>query len=148
MDLEIAVSVSKEDVQSAWERAYAALEQALATYAQDATLYVVFGVQGAGKSTWVRENGERFGPGSIFFDGPLPSAAKRARALNLAKQYGVNAVAVWINTPLDVAMARNATRNGLAVIKTEAIQHVHGELEAPSLAEGFAQVLVVGGNET
>ena len=146
LDLENADAISKADVLAAWERAYTDLERELAGKASVATLYVVFGIQGSGKSTWIRENAARVGHAAIFFDGPLPSSAKRARALELAARHGVKTVAVWLNTPLEIAMRRNAGRKGLAVIKTEAILHVHNALEAPTLEEGFAEVIVVDGN--
>ena len=146
LDLENAKAITKEEVAEAWERSYHDLEHALRAHSEEATLYVVFGVQGAGKSTWIRQNGGKLGRFSIMFDGPLPSITKRARALGLAKRYGVKAVAVWVNTPLEVAMQRNAKRTGLAAIKTEAILHVHGALEAPTLEEGFQDIILVGSN--
>ena len=146
LDLENAKSIAKEDVREAWERSYRDLEQALQAHAEEATLYVVFGVQGAGKSTWIRENAANLGRFSIMFDGPLPSVEKRARAISLARRYGVRAVAVWVNTPLQVAMQRNANRTGLAVIKPEAILHVHTALEPPTREEGFEDIIVVGSN--
>lgn len=144
LDLENATDVSKEDVAAAWDRAYEALAARLAGDGKDGTVYVVFGLQGGGKSTWVRENAARFPADATFFDGPLPSRRHRQRALGICQAAGCRAVGVWVNTPLDVALARNATRRGLAKIREEAILHVRDHLEAPTLEEGFAEVMVVG----
>jgi predicted kinase len=79
----------------------------------------------------------------VFFDGPLPSREKRSRALAMAADARIQAVAVWVDAPLEVAFARNAARRGLAVIKEEAIRHVHAQLEPPSLNEGFVRIIRV-----
>jgi predicted kinase len=107
------------------------------------TLYLIFGLQGGGKSTWVNENAARLGINSLFLDGPLPSRRHRKRAIGLAGEVDCKNVAVWINTPLEVALERNSKRIGLARIKEEAIRHVLENHESPSIEEGFAEVIEV-----
>ncbi|MEK8033539.1 AAA family ATPase [Ideonella sp. DXS29W] len=141
--LETAEQVTREQVAEAWERAYAELEQRLRSLGAAARLYIVFGLQGAGKSTWIAHHGARYGDRAVFFDGPLPSRRHRQRALQIAAQVGCAATAVWIDTPLGLARERNAGRRGLARIRDEAIQHVFDHLEAPSLDEGFSSVMLV-----
>ena len=143
LNLETAVDVSKEDVKAAWERAYNDLRDRLQDLSPEGILYIVFGVQGSGKTTWIEKNASRMGNDCIFFDGPLPSREKRSRALAMAADTGIRAVAVWVEVPLAVAFARNAARRGLAIIKEEAIRHVHGQLEPPSLGEGFVRIIRV-----
>jgi hypothetical protein len=143
LHLEEADSVTKEQVAQAWERAYDELRQKLLAAGLGAKLYVVFGLQGAGKSTWVAKNAPLMGNSAIFLDGPLPSRRHRSRALGIASEVGCQAVAVWVNTPLNVAKSRNATRRGLACIREEAILHVFEHLEPPSLEEGFTEVIEV-----
>jgi predicted kinase len=143
LDLEEAQAVTKEQVAAAWELAYERLRQRLLAVGQGATLYVVFGLQGAGKSTWISRSAPRLGERAVFLDGPLPSRRHRQRALGIAAEIGCRAVAVWVNTPIELAKARNATRRGLARIREEAIAHVFSNLEAPSVEEGFAEVLEV-----
>ncbi|HJV67741.1 AAA family ATPase [Ideonella sp.] len=143
LNLEEADVVTKEQVASAWELAYGALRQKLVAAGERATLFVVFGLQGAGKSTWVARNAPLMGSNSIFLDGPLPSRRHRSRALGIASEVGCRAVAVWVNTPLELAKSRNATRRGLARIREEAILHVFEHLEPPSLEEGFAEIVEV-----
>ncbi|WP_137939414.1 ATP-binding protein [Chitinivorax sp. B] len=143
LDMSGNVTLTSEDVVAAWELAYEAMERQLRAVGPHATLYVVFGLQGAGKTTWVEQNAHRFGPDAVFLDGPLPSRTKRTRAVVLAKSMGRKVVAVWLNTPFDVALAQNATRTGLACIREEAIRHVYDQLEPPSIEEGFDQIMEI-----
>jgi hypothetical protein len=143
LDLPNAVVISKEEVRVAWELAYAELTDKLTALGQCGTLYLVFGLQGSGKSTWIQSNAERLGPQVVFLDGPLPSQRRRARAIAIAKAVGCKCVGVWIDTPYAVAIERNALRPGLACIPKAAVLHVLGELEPPTLAEGFSEVLHV-----
>jgi predicted kinase len=143
LGLESAKVVTKEQVSAAWERAYELLERKLALLGEGATLYLVFGLQGAGKSTWVSRNAERFGDRAVFLDGPLPSRRHRKRALGIAAANGCRAIGVWVNTPLELAKSQNATRRGLARIREEAIMHVFENLEPPSTEEGFAEVIEI-----
>jgi hypothetical protein len=143
LNLEEAEVVTKEQVASAWERAYGELSQKLAAVGEGATLFLVFGLQGAGKSTWVAQNASHMGSRALFLDGPLPSRRHRSRALSIASEARCKAVAVWVNTPLELAKSRNAVRRGLACIREEAILHVFEHLEPPSLEEGFAEIIEV-----
>jgi len=143
LDLEHAEVVTREQVADAWERAYCTLEERLRAIGAGARLYVVFGLQGAGKSTWITHHAHTFGDHAVFLDGPLPSRRHRQRALDIAAAVGCAAIAVWINTPLDVARRQNATRRGLARIRDETIQHVFDHLEPPTLEEGFSDVIEV-----
>lgn len=79
----------------------------------------------------------------IFLEGPLPSRRHRRRALAIASELGCKAIAVWINTPLETATERNATRRGLARIREKAILHALAHLEPPSLDEGFVEVIEI-----
>jgi hypothetical protein len=143
LNLAEASVVTKHDVQAAWERTYEELQEKLLAIGPAATLYVVFGIQGAGKTTWIQRNAPELGPTALFLDGPLPSSNKRARALRLAREAGCKTVAVWVDTPFEVAMVQNSLRPGLARISEEAMLHVQGQLEPPALAEGFAEVIHV-----
>lgn len=132
----------------AWEKAYAALESHLRVLGSGATLFVVFGLQASGKSTWVRQQLALCRENAVFFSGPLPSRMHRARALAMARACGAKAIAVWVQVPVEVALARNAKRTGLARVPDEVIHHVHESLEPPAVAEGFAQILHVATNTT
>lgn len=141
LDLENAAAVSREQGVAAWDRAYEQLAARLAGDGRRCTVYVVLGLQGGGKSTWIRDNAPLYPASATFFEGPLPSTRHRLRALCICAAAGCPAVAVWINTPFAIALQRNANRKGLARIKEETLAHVRDSLEAPSMEEGFAQVI-------
>ena len=144
LDLSGAVPVGRDDVRSAWDSAYTLVEHKLNELGPNSDFYVVFGIQGAGKSTWVAEKSRARPLHAVYLSGPLPSRKHRERALAIAKRIGCRTVGVWVNEPFAVAVERNSRRSGLARIKEEAIRHVHENLEPPSLEEGFHEVIVVG----
>ncbi len=143
LDLENATSVSKEQGAAAWDRAYEQLATRLAGQGKNGTVYVVFGLQGGGKSSWIQTRAPFSPSDATFFEGPLPSRRHRQRAVGICKAAGCQVVGVWINTPFEVAMERNTSRRGLARIKEDTIAHVRDHLEAPTADEGFSQVLEV-----
>lgn len=143
LDLENATSVSREEGMSAWERAYAELASRLSTEGKAGTVYIVFGLQGSGKTTWINTSAQHYPGNATFFEGPLPSKRHRERALAVCKAAGCEAVAVWMNTPFETALQRNAGRRGLAKIADDVIAHVRDSLEAPSLDEGFAHIMEI-----
>ncbi|HEX3139322.1 MAG TPA: AAA family ATPase, partial [Rhizobacter sp.] len=143
LHLESAEVVTREDVANAWEASYKLLAEQLALLGKTGKLYLVFGLQGGGKSTWVAENATRLSSDSVILVGPLPSRRHRKRALAIAQEAGCKAIAVWVNTPLETALKQNAMRRGLARIKDEAVLHVHENLEPPSHEEGFAEIIEV-----
>jgi len=134
---------SEERGKMAWELAYAELERALATVGARGTLYIVFGLQGAGKSTWIERNRAECGPLAVFFDAALPSRRHRTRALALAAASATPAVAVWINVPIETALERNVLRFGDERIEEATIRHVLSLLEPPSTEEGFREIIEV-----
>jgi predicted kinase len=125
---------------AAFDRAHAELEDALRKAPPGARLFVVVGVQGAGKTTWVQRNAEQLGPNSFFFEAALPRAVHRARAVAIAKDCGVPAVAVWVQASLEVALARNELRRVDHRAPEVAIRSVNSIMEPPSTAEGFADI--------
>ena len=143
LDLSGAVAVTRDDVRAAWECAYAALAKALAQRGPGVKVFIVFGLQGAGKSTWVARQAPQESERTVFFSGPLPSRQHRARAIAVVKAAGGVAIGVWVQLPFEEAVARNAQRRGLARIREEAMRDVWDKLEPPSLDEGFSEVLAV-----
>ena len=134
---------SEERNAAAWERMYADLDAVLRIAEPETRLFVVMGVQGGGKTTWIRSNHEALGPSAIFVDAAVPARRHRERVLDLAKRSGVRTVAVWINAPLDRALAQNAQRPDDEVVPESAVRSVFGLLEAPGPDEGFTEVIVI-----
>lgn len=125
---------------AAFEQAYSDLERALRTAAPAAHLFVVVGLQGAGKTTWIHRNAAGLGESAFFFDAALPRAVHRARAVAIARCAGVPVTAVWVRAPLEVALARNQLRRHDHRVPEFAIRSVHSIMERPSVSEGFGQV--------
>ena len=129
----------------AWDQAFEAVRTALTSLQQaggPAVLYVVCGIQGSGKSTWIRENGEGWAP-CVFFDAALPGVRHRAPLIAIARELGSTVRAVWINTPLALALQRNAVRSPDERVPEDAILSVNGQFEAPHTVEGFEEVMVI-----
>jgi predicted kinase len=74
------------------------------------------------------------------------SRAKLLRALN-KNLYGVEVQAVFFNTPLDIALARNENRSGLAYVPASAIITMHSNLTEPTFIEGFSKIYIVENNK-
>jgi hypothetical protein len=134
--------------QVAWEQAYAQLTRAFSRIPTDAEpngqrdLYLVCGLQGAGKSTWIRNNAPRLAP-CIFFDAALPRAIHRLPVLEIARSAGATVHGVWIHAPLEVALRRNAQRRNDERVPETSIRSVAQQFEPPTVSEGFADILCV-----
>jgi predicted kinase len=129
---------------AAWEQLYVDMEALFAVADPDARLFLVMGVQGGGKTTWIRANHEALGMSAIFLDAAVPAKRHRARALSLARGFRIRTTAIWINPPLEVALARNAQRASDEVVPEAAVRSVYGLLEAPTTDEGFDEVIEIG----
>lgn len=127
----------------AWKESFALLEKTLADrHRFDRRLYVVCGIQGAGKSTWIQRNAKDLAP-CVFFDAALPRAVHRAPLVAIARAANVDAYAVWLNISLEKALLRNARREESVRVPVESIAAVASQFESPSVAEGFRQVSIL-----
>lgn len=135
--------VTAARAKEAWDRAWQELQRQIEATGPAGTLYLVCGLQGAGKSTWVTRHAHEFEPSAVFFDAALPSRRHRARALGLAAGAGMPAVAVWLKVPLEVALQRNAGRPPREQVPEHVVRHVLDQLEPPSVDEGFVRVIEV-----
>ena len=127
---------------AAWAKCHAALDEALAAATRSTKLYVMIGAQGSGKSVWARRRVLEE-PDCVLFDAILVKRSERAPILAAARKRGVPAVAVWLQTPLDVCLRRNAARPADEVAGERGLRNVYGAVEPPQLAEGFASILIV-----
>lgn len=124
----------------AWEQAYAAIDRLLTAAS---TLYLVMGVQGAGKSSWIARHAGALEHDAVFFDAALPARQHRQRLLALAQAKGVPVIAVFVQASLEQALARNALRTPDKVVPEVALRSVFTLLEPPRVEEGFASVVLV-----
>lgn len=137
-----------ERSKSAWAHCLQLLESRLQQEARaDAPrLLIVCGVQGAGKSHWIALNAQHYAP-CIVFDAALPGIRHRRPMLELARQYGADAIAIWIDTPIDVALARNARRAPDKQVPEASVRSVAALFEPPSMGEGFSKVVRWDGSD-
>ena len=131
----------------AWERCYESLEAALGEALPGTRVFVIVGPQGAGKSAWVRSRAPELAP-AIFFDAILVKRSEREPILAAARRHGVPAVAVWMRTPLDLCISRNAGRPADEIVPEQAIRNVFAAVEPPSPEEGFERVIEVSAHGT
>src|SRR5262245_24432756 len=122
---------------AAWEQLYEDIEALFAAGAPETRFFIVMGVQGAGKTTWIRNHRAALGAAAAVMDAAVPAKRHRARALALAKKHAIPAAAVWIDTPLELALARNVQRAADEVVPEAAVRSVFGLLEVPTRDEGF-----------
>ena len=129
------------------------------------------GLQGSGKSTWVGENlaaghtvvskdhwpnarrrearqqrvvAELLAEGrSVVVDNTDPGVEERAPLIAAARAAGVPVRAVWVDTPVDVCVARNAARGGRARVPEVGFFATVRRLVPPTPDEGFDRVDVV-----
>lgn len=132
----------------AWEQAYAALVRTVSRVPADASsefkrdLYLVCGIQGAGKSTWIRNTAAQLAP-CIFFDAALPRVIHRLPIITIARFGGTPIHAVWINTSLEDALHRNSLRRDEERVPEASIRSVAAQFEPPTVSEGFVDVLCI-----
>jgi predicted kinase len=134
-------------------------------------LVVMVGLQGCGKSTWVREHlsgshvvvskdhwpnarrkqarqsrvvAEQLAAGrSVVVDNTNPTLEDRASLVSLARSAGVPVRAVWLDVPLSTCLERNLARVGRAQVPLVGVLATRKRLVPPSTEEGFDEVEVV-----
>lgn len=126
----------------AWTRCYEELSIALEKCEPNGALYVLVGAQGAGKSTCARER-KKLEPNCVIFDAILVKRSERAPILRKAQTAGVEAIAVWFQTPLHVCLARNAARPTDEIANETGLRNVYAAVEPPSEQEGFSSVIFI-----
>jgi protein phosphatase len=77
----------------------------------------------------------------VVFDATNVSRAWRARTLRTAERYDIPSVAVWIETPLEIARERNRRRR--FPVPEGVIDRFNTNFEEPSTDEGFVEVVRV-----
>ncbi|MGJ7550907.1 GNAT family N-acetyltransferase [Pseudomonas alloputida] len=133
----------------AWRLALLALERALSRARPNARLQLVVGVQASGKSYWIEQNRAATNDTScLYFDAALPRRVHRAPILALAARHGVPVTAVWVQAPVEQALARNALRRVDHQVPRASIEAVAAAFEPPCRSEGFVEVIEVNASQS
>ncbi|MCW2742541.1 MAG: uncharacterized protein JWR45_2963 [Blastococcus sp.] len=130
------------------------------------------GLQGSGKTTWVAANlaathavvskdhwpnarrrearqqrvvAELLTEGSsVVVDNTSAAAEDRAPLIAIARAAGVPVRAVFLDTPVEVCLARNDARRGPARVPLVGVLGTRARLAPPTAREGFDRVDVIG----
>jgi len=126
-------------------------------------IIVLVGIPGSGKSTFVQKffpNYRRInldtlhsrkredeeiakslidGQG-IIIDNTNSTKKSRAKYINAAKASGIPIRAIYLKCPVDVALKRNASREGRGKVPVSALRFYNKLLQPPSVEEGFDRV--------
>lgn len=81
----------------------------------------------------------------ILLDATNVTRDRRRQYLRLAEQYRVPVVAVYVETSLEKALARDSVRPDR--VGAEVVERYYRQLRPPTLEEGFAEVRVVSSFE-
>ncbi len=77
----------------------------------------------------------------ILFDATNVTRDRRRQYLKLGEQYGLPAVAVYVECGLEVALARDRARPNR--VGDDVVRRYYAQLEPPTPDEGFAEVRVI-----
>ena len=130
-----------ERSKEAWAQCYATLAKYLSDRSRLWTVAIVCGLQGAGKTTWINQQEDH--AGTIYFDAALPGARHRRPIIDIALSAGADVEAVWIKSPLSLALARNAQRSPDTQVPESSIRSVDEQFEAPVTSEGFTRIRTI-----
>jgi predicted kinase len=127
----------------AWQACRDLAERTLKEAKERPNFYLVCGVQGAGKTRWVKENSASFEEPAIVLDAAMPRVRDRAGAVAQARRFSCRLIGIRISCPLDVALARNRCRAPDEVVPDDVVRIVFEEFEPLTLEEGFDKVFEV-----
>ncbi|QHG64902.2 AAA family ATPase [Pseudomonas putida] len=85
---------------------------------------------------------------SLIVPAALPRRVHRAPILALAARHGVPVTAVWVQAPVEQALARNALRRVDHQVPRASIEAVAAAFEPPCRSEGFVEVIEVNASQS
>lgn len=116
-------------VMRAWATAGSLFHQALAWPVKPDAVVLMVGIPASGKSTWLAENAN---DRNLYFDATFDLPWKREPWIASATAVGVPVQIVWIDTPLEVCLERNARRPEDRRVPEDVIRNMHDKiLSAP-----------------
>lgn len=128
----------------AWAESRRALKAALLD-ARITEVVVMVGTPGSGKSTWAAANDL---PHRVIFDAVFADPGRRRQIARQIRAAGKDAICVWVRTPLDECLRRQALRPvwrrvpGAVCHRAALAFHLHPPRQA---GEGWSQLLQIDG---
>ena len=122
-------------VKEAWDSAKEQYTQALLWPIKPDKVVLFVGAPGSGKSFWLAQReDERV----LYFDATFDLPFKREPYIRLARMAGVPVEIVWLDTPLEVCIERNAGRSEDRSVPEDVIRATHDKIQSapPSESEG------------
>ena len=100
---------------------------------------MMVGIPGSGKSSYARAADRE---NVVVLDSTFVEPERRWQILQMARQYNVPVMAVWMDTEWDVCVQRNAKRPEDRRVPVEVMQAMYQRLfdERPREEEGFGEV--------
>jgi predicted kinase len=104
-------------------------------------MVLLCGLPGAGKSTWLSKFQD---PEVLYVDNTFATKDARQAYIALAQRAGKPIKLVWLQTPMEVCLARNALRTPDRQVPQEAYEKMQAALTEcpPSIEEGFQDVIL------
>jgi predicted kinase len=129
---------SAERRRAAWAECVREFREALERGGVGQVVMMV-GIPGSGKSAYARGIDR---DGVVVLDSTFVEPERRWQILQIAKQFGVAVMAVWMDTEWDVCVSRNAARAEDRRVPVHVMQEAYERLfdERPREEEGFAEV--------
>lgn len=127
----------------AWRACKDLVERTLREAVSSYNYYLVCGIQGAGKTRWIKENGVSFEEPAIVFDAAHARARDRVGAIAQARRFSCWLICIWISCPLDLALVRNRTRPRDQVVPEDVVRLVFNNFEPPTVDEGFDEIFEI-----
>lgn len=116
---------SPSRVKTAWVDAGSLFRQALSWSIKPDSVVLMVGAPASGKSTWLAENADER---VLYFDATFDLPWKRKKWLDIAAAANVPAVIVWLDTPLEVCIERNARRPDERRVPDEVVRAMHSKI--------------------
>lgn len=79
----------------------------------------------------------------VVLDATNTTIYARKSYIKMAEQYGTKCISIYFDVDKSVALSRNANRPKEHFVPEEVIENFYKKLQAPTLNEGFDEVIVV-----
>lgn len=129
---------TRDALAEAWAWASRDFRDLLASRTIERALVLV-GIPGAGKSTWALAQDD---DAAVAFDAVNSDPARRASLVRRIREAGKTPIAVWLTTPIEIAVDRNNARSPTRRVPHATVCRcaIALRVHPPTLREGWAEV--------